>query len=199
MKGRLYSLTVFLGIVFLKIFSRLQVKGKKSIPESGSFILVSNHVSLLDPLILGAVSHRKLNSMAKEELFSNFLSSFWMRNIKAFPVKRKSHDVGAIREALRRIKSGEPLLMFPEGGRSANGEILDAQPGAGMLAAHTGVPILPVFIKGSREVLTRGSSFIRPKKIIVYFGKPFYISRDQDRQETAKRIKNEIVSLGRSA
>ncbi|MBM3252382.1 MAG: 1-acyl-sn-glycerol-3-phosphate acyltransferase [Candidatus Omnitrophica bacterium] len=196
MIGWFYSLSRFCIIIFLKIFFRLQQEGKENIPDNGGFILASNHVSLLDPLILGVISNRRLNYMAKEELFRNFLLSFWLHRVGAFPVKRKAHDVRAIREALKRLKSSKPLLMFPEGGRSPNGEILDAQPGAAMLAAHTGVPVLPAFIKGSREALAKGSRFLRRTKIIVYFGKPFQINKNKTYQEATERIKSEIVSLG---
>lgn len=190
-----YSLSRFFIIVFLKLFFRLRAEGKEHIPKIEGFILASNHASLLDPLILGAASNRRLNYMAKEELFRNFLLSFWLRNVGAFPVKRKTHDVGAIREALKRLKNGQPLLMFPEGERGKEGEVLDLQPGAGMLAAHTSVPILPAFVKGSGKALSKGSKFIRPNKITVYFGEPFEVERNQDYLELAKLIKDKISFL----
>jgi 1-acyl-sn-glycerol-3-phosphate acyltransferase len=190
-----YSLSRFFTIFFFKFYFRFQAIGTEYIPKSGAFLLACNHTSLLDPLFLGAASSRRLNYMAKEELFNNFLLSFCLRKLGVFPVKRNSHDVGAVREALRRLKAGKPLLVFPEGQRSRNGDISEVQPGIAMLALHASVPVLPAFIKGSKEALARGSRFVRPKKVKVYFGKPFYINKTQSYHEIAKYIRMKIISL----
>jgi len=195
----LYTVSRFFIILFGKIFFFLQAKGKENIPKSGAFILASNHVSNLDPLMLGAACSRKLGYMSKEELFRSPILAFWLRHVHAFPVKRQVHDVGAIREALKRLKSGQPLLMFPEGGRSADGEFSDVEPGVGMLAMHTSVPILPAFIKGSEKAMAKGSHKISFNKIVVVFGKEFYLDNNQSYEEAANRIKNEIIALGESA
>jgi len=195
----LYTVSRFFIILFGKIFFRLAARGKANIPKDGAFILASNHVSNLDPLMLGAACSRKLGYMSKEELFKNPLLAFWLRNVNAFPVKRQVHDVGAIREALKKLKGGEPLLMFPEGGRSLDGEFSDAQPGVGMLAMHTSVPILPAFIKGSKKAMAKGEHKIRFNKIVVIFGKKFYLDKNQTYEEAANYIKNEIIALGESA
>ena len=195
----LYTVSRFLIFLLGKIFFRFQTKGRENIPKDGAFILASNHASNLDPLILGAASTRKLGYMSKEELFRNPFLAFWLRHVNAFPVKRQVHDVGAIREALKRLKGGEPLLMFPEGGRSLDGEFSDVQPGVGMLAMHTSVPILPAFIEGSQEAMAKGEYKIRFNKIVVIFGKIFYLDKNQAYEEAADRIKNEIVALGESA
>ena len=197
-----YGLTCNVFWVFFKILFRIQAKGLENIPESGGFILASNHVSLLDPIALASICNRhniRLNYMSKEELFRNPFFAFLITRLGLFPVKRKSHDVGAIREALRRLKGGMPLLLFPEGGRSSGGDILDTQPGAAMLSVHTSVPILPAFVKGSENALPKGARFIRLKKIIVYFGKPFYIEKSKDYQKATNRIKDAIVALSRAA
>jgi len=109
----LYSFTSLSALVACKILFRLQAKGIEHIPKKGGFILASNHVSYLDPIVLGAISPRKLNFMAKEELFCHPLISWFLSRVGAFPVKRDSADLSALKYALRRLREGKALILFP--------------------------------------------------------------------------------------
>lgn len=191
----IYSISRALILIFLKILFRLDAKGIENVPRQGGFILASNHASNLDPLALGAALPRKLNFMAKDSLFKNPLLRWWLLNVGAFPVKRESADISALREAMRRIKDGNGLLLFPEGTRRSDGTLEMPQGGIGFLAYKLNVPVIPAFISGTQRALPRGSRFIRPVKVSVHFGKPrsFYCvealsnAKERDKQISIER------------
>ena len=168
----LYTLIIQFLILIFKIVFRIKVYGKKNIPKVGGFILASNHVSYLDPITLGVACPRKLNFMARHDLFCNPLFSWFITILGAFPLKRDSYDSSALKEAIRRLKNGNALVLFPEGSRSINGISNEPQPGIGFLVVKACVPVIPAFIRGTELVLPKGSKFIRLKTICVYFGKP---------------------------
>lgn len=189
----LYWIIRFIAIVVSKLLFRLEAKGAENIPKIGGFILASNHTSYLDPIVLSSACPRKLNFMARHDLFYNPLFSWLISKVGAFPVKRDSPDLSALKEAMRRLKNGNGLLLFPEGTRQVNGVSLsEPQPGIGFLAAKVNVPVIPAFVKGSVKALPKGAKCIRPGKISVYFGKQIYIERRLPYQDIAKRIMENI-------
>ncbi|MDD5618301.1 MAG: lysophospholipid acyltransferase family protein, partial [Candidatus Omnitrophica bacterium] len=137
-------------IIFRLLFF-LKIEGLENIPSKGAYLLACNHSSFLDPPVLGGAFYGarwiKLNFLAKEELFHNKVFAWFLVRLKTFPVKRQSADIGAIKECIRRVKKGEPLAIFPEGERSPKGEITQGFPGIALVAAKTGAPVIPVFIK----------------------------------------------------
>ncbi len=181
--------------LFLKIICRLEVQGRENIPRQGGFIIAVNHVSFLDPLALGASSQRALSYMARHDLFSHRVLRWWLRKVHAFPVKRESPDSSAMKEAMKRVKNNMGLLLFPEGTRQSQGEVLPAQAGIGFLAAKLNCPVIPAFIKGSQEALPKRAKFIRPAKITVRFGQQIFIERRMPYQEIAQLIMTHIRHL----
>ena len=124
----------------------------RNIPRQGAFILASNHISNLDPVLLGICSMRRINFMAKIELFKGALG-YVLTRLGSFPVKRGEADFGAMREALRRLKEGRVILIFVEGTRRIGNEPSKAQAGVGFLAMKSGVPIVPVYVQGTNKVM----------------------------------------------
>ncbi|MFY9415960.1 MAG: lysophospholipid acyltransferase family protein [bacterium] len=162
------------------------VEGVENIPEEGELIVVANHSSYQDPLILGAAMTRPVNFMGKVELFRYPLFGSLLRLLGAFPVKRKAVDRAAIRYALAILAERKVLGMFPEGTRSKTGQLGEAQAGVVLLATKSGAPILPAGIKRGRG---RGG-------VVIRFGKPFYLEAEgRERREAGKRIMAEIASL----
>lgn len=174
----------------------MEVRGRENIPKKGGFILASNHISNLDPVTVGSACPRRLYYMAKEELFLNPILSLWMNAVGCFPVKRNSTDISALREAIRWLKSGGGLFLFPEGTRQEAG-VKSAQPqaGIGFLAAKLSVPVVPAFVKGTDNALPRGAKFIRPATVSVCFGKQIHIERRMPYQEAAQLIMANIKNL----
>ncbi|MBI3291730.1 MAG: 1-acyl-sn-glycerol-3-phosphate acyltransferase [Elusimicrobia bacterium] len=144
---------------------RLRVKGATHVPRSGGVILAANHLSLVDPPIIGSSVIRPIHFLAKEELFHVPLLGWFIRQTNAFPLKRMEHDVSAFKHAQRLLERGEAVLVFPEGTRQRSGRLGCAKPGAGMLAVKVHVPIVPVLIHNSNRL----RSFAR---VSVTFGEP---------------------------
>lgn len=191
----LYSILRFLSLILFKILFRFQAKGVENLPKTGGFILASNHASYLDPIAVGIASKRKLNYMAKKELFRSPLSSWFFSAIKVFPVKRDSADLSAIKEAMRRVKAGGALVLFPEGSRRFDGGSSEPYGGVGFLSLKLNVPVIPAFVKGTEKALPPGAKSIRLTKVSVCFGKQISIERRMPYQDIARHIMDSIRHL----
>lgn len=177
------------------IFSPRTVLGKEHIPVQGSFIIASNHVSNLDPFLIGLSLNRRISYMAKDLLFRNRFLRFLLRRVEAFPVRRGASDVRALRETLRRLKKGLPVVMFPEGTRRGSGVEQKTQSGIGFLAVKGNVPVLPVYIDGADKVLPPGTKWPKRSRVTVTFGKPVSFSKTQSYPEIVESIMREIQTL----
>lgn len=174
----IYSIVRASAFLTLRILFRIKVSGIRHIPKKGGFILVSNHVSYLDPIVLGAVCPRKLSFMTRHDLFNIPIFSKLISLLGAFPVKRNTADPSAVKVALKRLKHGSGLVLFPEGSRRIDGQYIKPQPGVGFLATKTKVPVVPSFIKGTDLALPKGAKLIRFKRINVYFGEQVHIEKE---------------------
>jgi 1-acyl-sn-glycerol-3-phosphate acyltransferase len=194
-----HILEVFTRLSLGPLF-RLRVHHSKIIPKKGGFILASNHVSFLDPIILGVASRRKLSYMARDTLFRNCLFAWLLYRIETFPLKRSSADLSALKEALSRLRAGKGLVLFPEGRRrDQQGQYGEPLAGVGFLAAKSGMPVIPAFIKGTDRAMPRGSWFIRPYQISVYFGSAFFVDSRMPYRETAQLVMQKISHLGQNS
>ncbi|MBI2447454.1 MAG: 1-acyl-sn-glycerol-3-phosphate acyltransferase [Candidatus Omnitrophica bacterium] len=199
----LYFILRLFAILLFKILFRIKVKGKENIPESGHFLVASNHISFLDPVAIGAASPRPLNFMARDDLFSNRIFGWLLRNVNVFPVKRENReDISAIREALKRLRKGKGLVIFPEGRRGDSDKLGEGRVGAALLAYKSGALIIPAFIKGSDKALPRDAKFIRLEPISVTFGKSINIGelglkgdKKQAYREITERVMDAISRL----
>ena len=194
----IYWITRFLLIVLFKILFRLKAYGVDNIPGTGAFILASNHTSYLDPIILACSIKRRLNFMARDDLFKIPFFGFLIRCLGAFSVRRNYADISSIREALKLLKQSEGLVIFPEGARSQEELVNSVEPGIGFVARKAGVPVVPVYIKGAKEAWGRQSKYIRLVHISAYFAKPLYFDRlksKEDNEHITTIIKEEINRL----
>jgi 1-acyl-sn-glycerol-3-phosphate acyltransferase len=157
---------------------RLRVSGRENIPAQGPVLVVSNHVSELDPPTLGVSAlPRKTYYMAKQELFSVPLLGRAVFRLGAFPVDRGGADRRAMRLAREVLGRGDLLLMFPEGTRHPDGRLRPGLPGAGSLGLEPGVTIVPAAIWGTQR-------WIGPAR--VAFGPPIDLS-DLDQGPRSRR------------
>jgi len=193
----LYSIVrILLVVPLFKLFFRMKVRGAENIPKRGGFILASNHVSFLDPLALGAASGRNLDFMARESLFKIPVFGSLIKAVDAFPVKRDSADKRALKEAMRRVKAGRALTLFPEGTRQdTDGAFAEPAAGIGFLAARLAVPVIPTFISGTEKALPRHAKFIRRARVSVSFGKQISMEGSLQYQDIASRIMEHIRHL----
>lgn len=153
----LYALARNLVSFVFHIIYKITIVGKENIPSSkGGFIIASNHVSNLDPPMVGVVFKGKYAFMAKEELFQGSRIFAWLiTKLGAFPVKRGSKDLSVIDKALDSLDDGKIFVIFPEGTRSKNGELGRPKSGVAITAARAGAPVVPVFIKYGRKKFRR--------------------------------------------
>lgn len=168
-----YSVLKILFRVLFKIFLRLEVKGAENIPQTGPLVIASNHLSLLDPPLIGVAATRKIHFMAKQELFVPVLGSIY-KELGAFPVKRGGADRAAIKHGIDLLLAGKVLAIFPEGTRSKTGALGKAEPGALMMAGKAKAAIIPTCIKGS-DLKRQGRLW---PKVCVSFGNPIYFPQD---------------------
>ncbi len=191
----LYNLTTFFCRAWLRIFFRLKISGMENIPRRGGFILASNHMSNLDPIVVSSSCPRQVHFMAKEELFRNKLFGWYIARLNAFPVKRASADLSAIKQAIRRVGRGGGLLLFPEGTRQPEGRLGAPQEGVGFLAATLQVPVVPVFVRGTGVALPPGASKVKVHPIRVWFGRQRLVERGMPHQAIADLIMEDIRQL----
>lgn len=182
--------------VLFKLLFRACIRGKENIPHRGPVLIAPNHVSFLDPLAVGMAARRRIRYMARDDLFTVPVLGWLIRNLNSFPVKRDRPDPEAIKEALRILKRGEALLVFPEGTRSPDGKLLPGQLGIGMLAWNSRATIIPTAVIGSERALPVGAKWIRRERIEVRFGKaipPKEFSEKRNRRETYQAISDKIM------
>lgn len=166
-----YRSVKWILFLLLKIYNRIVVHSIKNIPKEGSFIIVANHVSLLDPVYIGLVLPRKLHFMAKKESFnSSKILSWILTHLGAFPVDRSKPDITAMRTAIGLLKEGKVLALFPQGGRSDDVELTELKKGAAYFAEKTNTPILPIYVKGTDKVMPKDQLMIKPKKVEIFIG-----------------------------
>ena len=191
----IYWLTYAVVKLILKLLCSPQVVGRENIPRKGAFILASNHQSNIDPFLLGTFSGRALNFMAKDSLFKNKVSAWLFNQWGTFPIKRDESDFKAIRETIRRLEKGIPILVFPEGTRGAQGRDKKIQAGIGLLAAKTKAPIIPVYIENSQQVLPPGSKFPKRHPVTLTFGPPVSFHPHQSYPDIAQQVVEKIYLL----
>lgn len=198
MLSSLYNFFKLILYIFFRVFYRLEIIGQENIPEKGGVIIASNHVSYLDPPVLGVSIKRRTTFMAREGLFripilGTFIKSF------SFPVRRGKPQPSTIKEAVKRLNNGELIAIFPEGGRSPDGTLMEAKRGIGVIACLSKCIIIPAFISGTEKALPVGARFLHPAKIKVIFGKPILPvthSKNKDAQEKiCENITNSIAEL----
>lgn len=189
----LYRMTEAVLLPLLYGPLRMRRIGHRAVPRRGATIVVCNHVSFFDPLIIGAaVRPRRAYLMAKSELFRSRGLAWWMSRCGAFPVQRASADRESIRTARRILEAGDCLVLFPEGGVSRTGAMRPGFPGAGALALLPSVTVIPAVIWNTQ--MLRGPVRVR-------FGAPIPMQdlRDGSRagrnQRATERIMAHLTAL----
>lgn len=153
---------------------KARVSGEERVPASGPLVVAANHMSYLDPPILGTWFPRTISFMAKQELFELPILGPLIKRVHAFPINREAGDVGAIRRALHILKQGGVVGVFPEGTRNLQGEA-QARGGAVLLAATAHCPLVPVALLGTNLAVKR----LRASNVEVRIGEPLAFQGSQ--------------------
>jgi 1-acyl-sn-glycerol-3-phosphate acyltransferase len=173
----LYAVARLLLTVVFRGFFRVRVAGVQHVPREGGLLIVSNHISFADPLLIGYFTPRPVDFMALVELFRLPVLGALTRAVGAFPVDRSRVDHAAAREAVRRLRAGRCVAIFPEGGiRLGPDSVLGGnprfRPGAGTIGMLGGAAILPVVIRDARKTYA-WRNWLRRETLSIRFGRPF--------------------------
>jgi 1-acyl-sn-glycerol-3-phosphate acyltransferase len=190
-----YNCWKLLFTVIFRLIFKTTIVGRDRVPPTGGLLLVGNHISLADPPLVGVASPRLVDFMAMVELFRNPFLRLLVRGVCTFPVDRSRVDHVAAREAIRRLRAGRCVCIFPEGGiRLTKQSVLGGdpvlRPGAETLALLSNAAVLPVIIRDSRKPYA-WRAWIRRDTMSVTFGHPFCLWRP--RHHTTKNDHQQVI------
>jgi 1-acyl-sn-glycerol-3-phosphate acyltransferase len=184
----------FCRFAFTTLFD-VKLWGVEHVPPTGGVLLVSNHQSILDPVLLGLGLPRPLSYMAKSELFEgNALFDKLIRSLGAFPVRQGGSATGAIKETIERLQEGRALNIFPEGSRTDTGEVADFQNGIALVVRKAKVPVVPAAISGSFEAFPNGTKYPVRKPIRVMYGPPMLL-HDRKPDQIVSALRAEVQRM----
>lgn len=199
-KGALKAVSyVFAKVLFTLLFFpyfRVTVRHGGRVPRRGGFLLAANHFSYVDPLILGCFMPRRLWFVMAEDQFEKPILHAFSRMMDVVPVKAgAAFRLAPIRKCLTLLKHGSAVAIFPEGQRSTTGTLLPPQPGLGVLATRSRVPVLPVAIVGTREAFPVGTAFPRPLKVSIFVGEPIHFEASVAPEAITAKAMEAIAAL----
>jgi 1-acyl-sn-glycerol-3-phosphate acyltransferase len=155
-------------------YFRMEVEGIENVPRTGAVIVAANHVSWLDPAVLGSACPRPIRFLIARSVYGAPWARWFYAGMKAIPVENGDRDPRSLRAALRALARGEVVGVFPEGqGLDGTGGPRRPKPGATLLAALSGAPFVPVCLEGTLQAWPPGSRFPRPGRVRVRFGPSF--------------------------
>lgn len=194
-RNAIYAIVHFLARTAFDLYGNWEVIGRHNIPASGPVIIAPNHISYIDPPLVGAAVPRACAFMARHDLWDNKILNWLLPHLGAFPVRRGEPDRASIRRSLDELAEGNVLILFPEGTRSDTGELQPGLPGIALIVQKSGAPVVPCAVFGSNRMMAPGESRIRRAKLKVVFGPPLHFNRDQSREEIVDQIMNGIRIL----
>jgi 1-acyl-sn-glycerol-3-phosphate acyltransferase len=176
---------------------RVKTVGLDKVDISRTYIYMSNHVSYLDPPLMLPLIPRRTTVMAKKELFDIPLLGKTMRLGSLVPVDRKNRDAGiaAVRAASEVIRQGINMTIYVEGGRSFDGKLIPFKKGPFYLAVECAVPVVPVTIVGTHDIMPKGRFKIKPGNVTIFFHDPIE-PKDFGDRDTLKLKVREAINAG---
>lgn len=178
---------------------RARVFQLRNVPQKGGVLLVSNHQSFMDPVVAAMALHREGHYMARDSLFRNRWFGGLIAHVNAFPVRRGTADLQAIKETMRRLKEGQLVLVFPEGTRTKDGRVGPMLAGLATVAKKCRVPVVPTLIDGVFQAWPRHRLLPGLGDVIVEYGRPIepvdYAALDAD--GLTELIRGRIIAMQR--
>ncbi len=181
----------FLLQPFFVIWFRYRASGYENLPSQSGALLLINHQSYLDPLLVGIGLNRPVSYLARDSLFRVPVLGALLRNTYVMAIKRDAAGTESLRLSINRIKQGYLVGIFPEGTRTTNGELGELKPGFIAIVRRGKSPVIPVGICGADQAMPKGSLFVFPKKIRVHYGKP--LDPDKIKELTKRGREDEFV------
>jgi len=180
------------GAAFRTLFG-LKITGQENLITEGPVLVASNHQSFLDPPLIGNLYQTEMVFLARKTLFVGFFKWLYPQ-WNAIPVDQDRPDMSSLKTIIRKLKEGHRVLVFPEGARTLDGDIGEAAPGIGLIAAKSGAVIQPVRISGARDALPRGSGRIRFARITVNVGPAIRLAPEELKASNGKEDYERITA-----
>jgi 1-acyl-sn-glycerol-3-phosphate acyltransferase len=181
-----YRFTRFTFSIFFRIWFRWKVLHRERVPAEGGVILASNHVSYLDPVYVVSALERMVVGLARESAFNVPLGGQILRSWRVISVDQSGTGRG-LKTFLSRLRSGDAVVMYPEGTRSPTGQIRAPQPGIGLIIIKSNAPVVPIKLFGAYEAYARHHWLPRPYQVQIKFGEPLDFA---DLRAEAKQTKD---------
>jgi len=181
------------AVCFARIYHQTIVRAALRLPRDGPAILVCNHISGLDPLIIQSVSPRMIVWMMAKEYYDIKALNWMFRTIECIPVERAGRDMAATRAALRALEHGRILGVFPEGRIEKTNELLPFQTGVALMAIKTGVPVYPAYLEGTQRNKTMLDAFMYRNRAVLTFGPPVQFDRSSTSKEALQAATDRIA------
>lgn len=194
------GLFYWIGYTGSKIFARtvcsMRVQNRKGLKgHEGGLIVASNHVSFLDPPLIGSSFSEPIHYFARKSLFDHPVARFILTRVNALPVNQARPELSVLKEVIRLLRSEEKVLIFPEGERSWGGGLkMEGQPGVGMIVSKARVPVLPVRIFGPEKALPRGAGKVKRHPVTLVVGEPIDFSDILDDPEQGAKEKYKLIA-----
>lgn len=192
-----YSFCRLMSQVAFAVCFRLRAIDRGRVPRTGGVLLVANHQSYLDPVIVAVGLPRAVSFMARRSLFKVAPFRWLIESLGAFPIDRGRPDIKALKEGIRRLRAGRIVVVYPEGTRTRDGSIGSFHSGFLMMAERAGVPVTPVAIVGADRAWHRSRALPRPAPIRVRYGEPLTPEevKTKGRDLAAETIRQRIVAM----
>lgn len=181
--------------LLFRLTGRVRIIGHENIPEVGPLIVACNHVSYLDPPLVGSSIRRECRYMARASLFRNRLFGGFISRIGAYPMDRERPTREMVRRTLRFLEQGYIVVMFPEGTRSMDGQLGPGEPGIALFVRQSGAPVLPAAVIGPERMWPRTAKLPRPAPLTVVFGSPIFFTPDTPRADIVRTVMRAIAQL----
>ena len=172
---------------FFRVWLGYRATGYERIESEAGALILANHQSFLDPLVVGLPFRRPISFLARDSLFRAPVVGWILKNTHVMPINQQAASTASLRDTIRRLQSGWLVGIFPEGTRSPTGAIGEMKPGFAAVIRRAKHPVYPVGISGAYEALPLGGWFLKPARVRVVFGQPLTVeeldqfsSRDQD-------------------
>lgn len=198
-RRNVYWLTIqfFLRLVF-GVWLRYRARGIGNVAREGGGLILVNHQSFLDPLLVGVPLQRPISFLARDSLFPVPFVGWILRNTYVMPINRDAASTASIRHAIRRVNDGFLVGIFPEGTRSTDGDVGEFKPGFISLIRRIRQPVYPVGIAGAHEAMPRrGILRLCSRKVHVVFGEP--LCPDRLAKLSQKGEEAALIEFARSA
>lgn len=177
-------------------FYDFHIVGAEKMRFAGPALIASNHISFLDPPFIGQAFDEVVHSFARKTLFNHPLMGALLRSWHVLAVDLEKPDTSALKTTIRLLRTGEKVLIFPEGTRSPDGKLQAAEAGVGLFIAKSQAPVLPIRLFGTFEAYPRGAKTLRPARVTLVIGdlwQPDLASYPQSGKELYQTLANEVM------